>query len=999
MVLASTAVIAKRALMEAGEDNDDIQLNQLMSWHTPEENTLGADSPPTLADILNTAYTSSVDQIQNDAASSFEEMDFELLFADNDLEGSSDVSETVFKNSSAALNWSSDSSQGQSSTSHLSTLISSPLQNSEFFPSENGNQASVSTSTLGIKPVNKSRKRPLLNEEVFSKLVHRMKTVKKGENSHNLTVAEESNIASDVVSPFTSVASHSNVMIRSNILYSGSDFQNLPVSEVHSNLPNSMLFNSIRSNQTQIMPTPNPELKNEPEESTGFSSENYTLNHINHCPPTTLSNTRLNKVVPSRVPVINDQSPFCVPHSSSSTSSPKAGPSRSRNEDDGPIAPELQLDWLSSTEDEHSDDSGIEVVSIKRRSNQLTAPPVININNDNDNSNSIDITIENSSCSNTPPKKCNIQVVDLTQETDEESDRQHSNSSTSSSYQNNAPTSSTASSVCGYAYLGNSREPPVRPNFTVPVRNPAPSCQHPPYYYYQPSCRLPVFPSPSLSPVSPPQLSPIASTISSISPLSPIQVLSLSPTLTHCMINPEPGPTTSVNPQASIRSKGPVFPVGYCSASPSVSANSTTYLEQYPPAMHSADILRSMSSSNSVNSTSPVSANSVSYSERYSPSMHPADMLRSMSSSNLVNAMTSSRSANFVQPPNPLSPHSLISSNSVNLTNATCPMASVGQSSPVGPQQVVNRTRRLSPNAISPNHIEPHRMCGPMDSYHAVPPRSRYYPVHTQLWQTQQRIQETQRRRMTVENNRDTYFRREPSQSPPVSIVYSTQPVNSGPFQFVQQLTLPPVGQSRVFNPPGVGAPTVLTTSTLPAVIQVAVGDIVSPSASVQTETVYHSSSSNVEPGPRQRTVSHPVYHYHSPHIHISIGGPLAPVSSTRPQDIVFPPVFTHPEVVPVLPRSMNYRLALDNYIRVVNHRRLQSMNQGASQDTIERTTFPHKYKRINRTDDSDDNIEKCTICLSEFEDTEGQAFTVYASVPCGMCGSMVILKQTLSNL
>lgn len=68
-------------------------------------------------------------------------------------------------------------------------------------------------------------------------------------------------------------------------------------------------------------------------------------------------------------------------------------------------------------------------------------------------------------------------------------------------------------------------------------------------------------------------------------------------------------------------------------------------------------------------------------------------------------------------------------------------------------------------------------------------------------------------------SNRDTYFRREPSQSPPVSIVYSTQPVNSGPFQFVQQLTLPPVGQSRVFNPPGVGAPTVLTTSTLPAVI------------------------------------------------------------------------------------------------------------------------------------------------------------------------------------
>lgn len=39
-------------------------------------------------------------------------------------------------------------------------------------------------------------------------------------------------------------------------------------------------------------------------------------------------------------------------------------------------------------------------------------------------------------------------------------------------------------------------------------------------------------------------------------------------------------------------------------------------------------------------------------------------------------------------------------------------------------------------------------------------------------------------------------------------------------------------------------------------------------------------------------------------------------------------------------------------------------------QDTIERNTFPHKYKRVRRQSelDDDDGGEKCTICLSLFE-------------------------------
>lgn len=42
---------------------------------------------------------------------------------------------------------------------------------------------------------------------------------------------------------------------------------------------------------------------------------------------------------------------------------------------------------------------------------------------------------------------------------------------------------------------------------------------------------------------------------------------------------------------------------------------------------------------------------------------------------------------------------------------------------------------------------------------------------------------------------------------------------------------------------------------------------------------------------------------------------------------------------------------------------------RGATREVIERNTFPHKYKRIRRSSATDDDdMEKCTICLSQFE-------------------------------
>nr|CAD7426783.1 unnamed protein product [Timema monikensis] len=207
--------------------------------------------------------------------------------------------------------------------------------------------------------------------------------------------------------------------------------------------------------------------------------------------------------------------------------------------------------------------------------------------------------------------------------------------------------------------------------------------------------------------------------------------------------------------------------------------------------------------------------------------------------------------------------------------------------------------------------------------------------------------------------------------------------------------------------------------------------------ADIQTEIVVQSPAMENT----HQHVHHHLYHYHQPghrmhHLHISIAPSMAP-GSPRPQEIMFPPVLP-PELMPFpfLARHMTARL--EDYMRVVEQRRLAQLTRGASQDTIERYTFPHKYKQevalrvshsslmssdrmklrfpdsairrlrmileifqdkewltgnvcdiIERNfkvivdkpvvqdvvkravDDTEDATEKCTICLSEFEDNE----------------------------
>lgn len=61
----------------------------------------------------------------------------------------------------------------------------------------------------------------------------------------------------------------------------------------------------------------------------------------------------------------------------------------------------------------------------------------------------------------------------------------------------------------------------------------------------------------------------------------------------------------------------------------------------------------------------------------------------------------------------------------------------------------------------------------------------------------------------------------------------------------------------------------------------------------------------------------------------------------------------------------------LEEYMRLVEQRRMVQLSRGATQTCIERNTLSHSYKKFLRSGSLDDNTEKCTICLCEFEEGE----------------------------
>ncbi|XP_052797995.1 E3 ubiquitin-protein ligase Arkadia-like [Mya arenaria] len=149
-------------------------------------------------------------------------------------------------------------------------------------------------------------------------------------------------------------------------------------------------------------------------------------------------------------------------------------------------------------------------------------------------------------------------------------------------------------------------------------------------------------------------------------------------------------------------------------------------------------------------------------------------------------------------------------------------------------------------------------------------------------------------------------------------------------------------------------------------------------------------------PQGQHQHLHHHLHHYHHagvprlrhfaavPGVHHGV-----PVIRPFPEFPAVPDFQTFPPVPPsfgMLPRNVQMRLQLGRmmfnphrpptYEELLHlEERLGNVNRGASQDVIEQYTLPHKYKKvkiINEDEEDDSNhMEKCTICLSEFENDE----------------------------
>ncbi|KAI4488773.1 hypothetical protein M0802_011283 [Mischocyttarus mexicanus] len=278
---------------------------------------------------------------------------------------------------------------------------------------------------------------------------------------------------------------------------------------------------------------------------------------------------------------------------------------------------------------------------------------------------------------------------------------------------------------------------------------------------------------------------------------------------------------------------------------------------------------------------------------------------------------------------------------------------------------------------------------------------SRMHPVQERLWMNQQRVQEVHRRRLYP---RTPSFHANPM-PPPSAHMNQTTPhacayENNYPHvhsntqcdendttslieNYISTSILPPRLPTRLLpwlqqptvysHPEARGAPT-YTPACTPSMMVNHINEVneVEPSPELVTTIPVH------------QHVHHHMYHYNthpqiSPrmhhlhimpsrlhHLHISFS---PNVSTSISRGTTLPSATGLPDLILHQPRHVSARF--EDYMRIVDLRRMGHMNYGATQESIESHTFPHKYKRVKKVENSEDNVEKCTICLSEFEDCE----------------------------
>lgn len=256
--------------------------------------------------------------------------------------------------------------------------------------------------------------------------------------------------------------------------------------------------------------------------------------------------------------------------------------------------------------------------------------------------------------------------------------------------------------------------------------------------------------------------------------------------------------------------------------------------------------------------------------------------------------------------------------------------------------------------------------------------RPRMHPVQERLWRMQQRVQEVHRR--SLHPRFSTHHSSTTSCNPHVHQANQHTCNNGNPnsannrcngsenMTFAENYfpppILPPPQQPTVYSHPEARRPS-----------------NVSPSCPAQSVMENSLNSVEMEPTPPVMLPSMPVhpyvphmYHHYGPHrrppgpqhrhhIHINWLQHLHLQGSDAHDTMPFSSFgLLHPA------RPMSAQL--ENYMRLVNLRHMAHINCGATQESIESHTFRYKYKREKKVE-NEDSIEKCTICLSEFEDCE----------------------------
>ncbi|XP_044251605.1 E3 ubiquitin-protein ligase Arkadia [Drosophila takahashii] len=206
------------------------------------------------------------------------------------------------------------------------------------------------------------------------------------------------------------------------------------------------------------------------------------------------------------------------------------------------------------------------------------------------------------------------------------------------------------------------------------------------------------------------------------------------------------------------------------------------------------------------------------------------------------------------------------------------------------------------------------------------------YPVHQNLWYRQQSMQEMHRRHMTptpIDLSSNAPLLTSTLRNGYLHSICSCVHARNGPVSSLDPAYYPPYeAATSAAAPP----PPPSQQQQAPATSGAASARHMQLQPQQQPPQSQQQSPPVMQHLQRQRAIHHHMFHHHYSPLHLEIG--LATPLSLGSRILIGPP----------------------------------RPNRGATLETIERNTLPHKYRRVRRPSETDEDAEKCAICLTLFE-------------------------------